>query len=79
MLLQQAMVTQDTNKHKVHVFVDALCAFFELRQSSNMSHSVYLDRFTDLVEVKCNLLLTETINNLSEVASSMSGDQTQTT
>ena len=50
-LIQSAVVTKNTSKNEVHSYVDAVHAFYSFKQHNNMSHSEYLDRFKDLVEV----------------------------
>ncbi len=50
-LMQQAVVSKNTKKHKIHAYVDALHTFYAFCQGNNMSHSEYLDRIKDLVEI----------------------------
>ncbi len=50
-LIQQTVVSKNTNKHKIHAYVDALHTFYAFCQENNMSHSKYLDEFKDLVEI----------------------------
>ncbi len=50
-LIQQAVITKNTSKHEIHTYIDALHNFYAFDQSSNMSHSEYLDKFKDLVEI----------------------------
>ncbi len=38
-LIQQAVITKNTRKHKIHAYFDALHNFYTFYQSSNMSHS----------------------------------------
>ena len=39
------------SKNEVHSYVDAMHTFYAFKKHNNMSHSEYLDRFKDLVEV----------------------------
>ncbi len=50
-LIQQAVITKNTSKHEIHAYVDALHNLYAFCQSSNMSHSEYLDKFKALVEI----------------------------
>ena len=50
-LIQQAVVTKNTSKYEVHALVDAFHSFYSFRQGPSMSHSEYLDKFKDLVDV----------------------------
>ncbi len=50
-MIQQAIVSRNTSKQELHALVDAVHSFYLSRQRPNMTHSEYLDKFKDLVEV----------------------------